>query len=204
MFEDGRGERFTIAMILAFVIFGIILFGCKKSPDIVGTPSRIFSDREWKPRATHHWKSEFAEWVEQDIRTYAPHLIDYKLTCPNSKVQVLVGDLFRAMMWAESSYNPKTKYLESSNIYSIGLMQMSYSDGPNYKFTIKNLEDPRENIQVAVRVLGSLTKGLDESDPCSFYRAGGRYWSTLRTPACWNPARLQSWARTVEELGKCQ
>lgn len=206
MFTENN-ERWTLAMVLVFTVICLCIFGCETRnappPPPVVESSRLFSSRTW-PTHTLKWLDSYTETVEKSVAQYAPHLLTYNLTCPNSKTKVWLGDMFRAAAYAESSYNPRSKMTESSGIDSLGLMQMSYSDGKNYGFAIKDLFDPIENITVAVRVMGSLTKNVDASDPCAFYRAAGRYWATFRTPSCWNPARLQAWTNTTKELGQCQ
>lgn len=202
MFKDELSHWITIVALVALCFVFMALSGCKKEEPLQAS-SRLFSGKEWPSHSTNYWRTEWQEAVEADVKVFAPHLPELKVTCPNSKVKVWVGDLFRAMMFAESSYNPKSRMTEDSGYDSIGLMQLSYHDGKNYGFQIKNLEDPRENIQAAVRIMGALTKDIGDGS-CDFYRAAGRYWATLRTPICWNPPRLQAWQNTVKELGQCQ
>ena len=146
-------------------------------------------EREWS-------RPEWAEIVRAAAKEYAPHLLTADIRCPKDGEQILFMDLMRAVIIAESGNNPKTVYKESTGIDSIGLLQLSYTDGANYKIKMGDLKDPKDNLVAGVKIMGALTKNLDSSS-CSFFKNAGRYWSTLRTPDCWKPARLKSWGNMV-------
>jgi hypothetical protein len=64
---------------------------------------------------------------------------------------------FLRMAYAESSYNPQTKSLETSGEYSVGIFQLSENNGTSYgdtkrKFTESELKDIDFNTKIGVRV----------------------------------------------------
>jgi hypothetical protein len=182
----------------------LFFVGCKtKVPEPVQVTSIPLREegRTWR---THARRWTWDKSLEAAVEKYAPHLKTIDPVCPSkSGEHIPLYDLLRAVVFAESSYNPLTVYRETSGHDSIGLFQLSYSDQANYKFPMIDLKDPEENIVAGVRILGHLTKSIGK-DPCAFYLAGGRYWATLRTPACWKvDARPKAWGNMVAELERC-
>jgi hypothetical protein len=119
-----------------------------------------------------------------DISTFCP---GYAKQDDQGKL-VAWMNLFAIMAKYESSYNPKSYYMEPPPLgyHSIGLFQLSYEDQPNYpecalSKSQKNLEDGVTNIKCAVTILSKLvTRDGSISSTGAPYRGGGRYWSVLR------------------------
>ncbi len=133
--------------------------------------------------------------------------------CPN--YQALNGDN-RIQMWVtmatgiafyESGFNPNSIYNEPPplSIASVGLFQLSYSDGlPGCKLNAaaKSLQDPLNNIDCAIPLMGKLiardsivTSGNTLKSGANQARGLGRYWSTM-----WAPTANQGHADAIKIL----
>jgi hypothetical protein len=92
---------------------------------------------------------------------------------------------FYALMMAESSGNPKTRFVESNGEVSGGLYQVSVGDAGRYGCNFKteaDLYDPVRNTDCRDKIIKKLrerypTEAWDESL--------ARYWGTLRSKAKW-------------------
>jgi hypothetical protein len=99
---------------------------------------------------------------------------------------VLWANIVDAVTYFESGYNPHEIYNEPPplNNQSVGLLQLSYSDGPNYKLctiskAAKDLEDPLKNLDCGVKIMAHwVAKDGALSTPQN--KGAARYWSTLR------------------------
>jgi len=120
-----------------------------------------------------------------DIATFCP---GYSKQDDQGKL-VAWMNLFSIMAKYESSYNPKTFFMEPPPLgyHSIGLFQLSYEDQPNYpecalSKSQKNLEDGVHNIKCAVIILNKLvTQNKRIAGQVSGrWQGGARYWSVLR------------------------
>jgi hypothetical protein len=162
----------------------------------------LFDESHTWPKHSRPFKDEWRSELLVKLQQHAPHLLTYKIVCPKNGQHLPIMDVLRAMIYAESGNNPNTVFMESSGHESIGLFQLSYVDGKTYRTSVGDLKDPMDNINLAMLILGRLTRSIS-NEPCAFYRAAGRYWATLRTPECWNPPRLRAWGNFTKELGKC-
>lgn len=99
-------------------------------------------------------------------------------------------DFMWALMMQESSGNPRAVYMESFNVESLGLFQVSLQDkGPRYKCNFTDREsvfDPKRNRDCADKILARLRVEFPNDN---VWQMGGRYFSTLRHPTYWKDAR---------------
>ena len=95
-----------------------------------------------------------------------------------SRAHGVEGDLVRAVIWAESSYNPDAL----SPAGAAGLMQLMPQTAERYG--VRNVFDPEENIRAGVKILGELLVQFDgdveltlaayNAGPNAVIRAGNR------------------------------
>jgi Transglycosylase SLT domain len=99
------------------------------------------------------------------------------------------GELIVAMAKFESSWKPDVIFHEPPplGIDSVGLLQLSYEDEPNYDLepldrARKSLEDPLVNLRCAVKIMAKLVKkdGVVARGAKEQPRGAARYWSVLR------------------------
>ncbi|HEX6371320.1 MAG TPA: transglycosylase SLT domain-containing protein [Longimicrobium sp.] len=99
------------------------------------------------------------------------------------------GELIVAMAKFESGWKPNVIFHEPAplNIDSVGLLQLSYEDQPNYKLepldrAKKSLEDPLVNLRCAVKIMARLVAKdrVVASGAKKQSRGAARYWSVLR------------------------
>ena len=90
----------------------------------------------------------------------------------------------KAIVKAESDYNPNSVYKEPAplNNLSIGLMQLSLTDQKNWKLdcgwkTEEDLKNGASNISCGIKLLSKLCAKYPKED---ILTCGGKYWSTLR------------------------
>ncbi|MBK4735914.1 transglycosylase SLT domain-containing protein [Noviherbaspirillum pedocola] len=98
------------------------------------------------------------------------------------------GELIVAMALYESSWKPGCVYHEPAPLEedSIGLLQLSYSDGPAYGLEPLNpaadsLKDPLINLRCAVKIMATLLH-KDQTvawTSGSSHKGAARYWSVL-------------------------
>jgi len=194
----------TLNCILAGVLI-LILASCTQLPTkpadkpvtdapVVGMPSKIALPWDDKHVDSGKWtlvlqkeiiKKEMVKLSPVDIMSFCP---GYAKADDQGKLTAWMH-LFAIMAKYESSYNPKTFYMEPPPLgyNSIGLFQLSYEDQPNYpecalSKSEKNLEDGVHNIKCAVVILAKLIKenGRIAGKVSGKWQGGARYWSVLR------------------------
>ena len=129
--------------------------------------------------------SNLPESVPTDIKTFCP---GYEKLDKQGKLVVWM-QLMSIMTKYESSFNPKTYYMEPPPLgySSIGLFQLSYEDQANYPDCQlirkeKNLEDGVTNIKCAVIILSKLVSRDNRvAGYVGGWKGGARYWSVLRS-----------------------
>ena len=95
-------------------------------------------------------------------------------------------ELIIAVALEESGWDPHNQYLEASGEYSVGLLQLSYSDQDRYELgrlspVTRDLEDPVINLQCAVTIFATLlARDKVVARSAGGYAGGAAYWSTLR------------------------
>jgi hypothetical protein len=141
--------------------------------------------------------SVWTQWLSEELEAHAPDLIrstprdatDFCAAWPwlgrHDREQVWIT-LISAIAKYESDFNPSASFKEPPPLEedSIGLMQLSLSDAKDFHCGFKTeheIEDPRRNLDCAVRILdhplprGGLIGGRLETD-----RAGAAfYWAVL-------------------------
>jgi hypothetical protein len=109
----------------------------------------------------------------------------------------------------ESDFDPSSIYTEnfrdsSGNLVeSVGLLQLSVSDSPNYHCgfsTTTDVETPDKNLACGLRILNKWVgaDGVISARSGSSWRGGARYWSTLRSAKL---AQIQGWTRALAICG---
>lgn len=102
------------------------------------------------------------------------------------------AELIVAMAKFESAWKPTTRFKEPAplNVFSIGLLQLSYEDAAHYPLEplnpgAKSLEDPLVNLRCAVVILARLLEkdGVVVGHSDGNHRGGAAYWSVLRPGA---------------------
>jgi soluble lytic murein transglycosylase-like protein len=119
--------------------------------------------------------------VEVDVRRYASII---RKACRAHGVE---GDLVQAVIWAESSYNPKAL----SPAGAAGLMQLMPDTAERYG--VRDVFDPEQNIFAGVKMLGELLAQFDgdveltlaayNAGPNAVIRAGNRIPPQAETEA---------------------
>lgn len=142
-------------------------------------------------------------WSNELISAVRSHMTELEQGNPDSfvsgyngllddnKVRYWAELVIRMIKW-ESSFNPHCIFHEPAplNVDSVGLLQLSYGDGPNYhleplSLEHKSLEDPLLNIRCGLKILAHwLAKDKVVAEGTGHDSKGGaRYWSVLRTGA---------------------
>lgn len=162
-------------------------------------------------------EAERKAWSAELLKSIRAHKADLDLGNPDAFIPGYVklspdqqvtfwAELIISMAKHESNWNPQTKYLEPAplNIYSVGLLQLSYEDQPAYKLEPldkekKSLEDPLVNLRCGVKIMARLVSkdGVVASGTKKQSRGAARYWSVLRTGAKLDQIK----ARTKKHLG---
>lgn len=102
------------------------------------------------------------------------------------------AELIVAMAKFESAWKPTTRFKEPAplNVFSIGLLQLSYEDAAHYPLEplnpgARSLEDPLVNLRCAVVILARLLAkdGVVVGHSDGSHRGGAAYWSVLRPGA---------------------
>jgi soluble lytic murein transglycosylase-like protein len=119
--------------------------------------------------------------TEADLRRYAA------IIRGASRAHGVEGDLVQAVIWAESSYNPRAV----SAAGAAGLMQLMPQTAERYG--VRDVFDPEENIRAGVKILGELLVQFDgdveltlaayNAGPNAVIRAGNRIPSQPETAA---------------------
>lgn len=111
------------------------------------------------------------------------------------------AELIVAMAKFESAWKPTTRFKEPAplNVFSIGLLQLSYEDAANYPLEplnreAKSLEDPLVNLRCAVVILAKLLAkdGVVVGQSGGSHRGGAAYWSVLRPGATHKLAEIKA------------
>jgi Putative peptidoglycan binding domain/Transglycosylase SLT domain len=112
----------------------------------------------------------------------------YSTFSPATRIQFW-AQLIISIMKYESDYDPGNIYLEKFNVYSIGLLQVSYEDQASYHLNLHysaanhDLEDPQKNMILGIQIMAKLAA----RDNCISGQVGtnwmglSAYWSTVRT-----------------------
>ena len=90
-----------------------------------------------------------------------------------------------AVMMAESSGNPKTRYVESTGEVSGGLYQLSVGDAGRYGCAFKSeadLYDAAKNTDCKDKIAAKLRSKYPTE---KWSKSLGRYWGTMRSKAEW-------------------
>jgi len=119
------------------------------------------------------------------------------------------AELIVAMAKYESAWKPTTRFKEPAplNVWSIGLLQLSYEDAGHYPLeplspAAKSLEDPLVNLRCAVVILARLLvrHGTVASSNGSTHKGGAAYWSVLRAGATHKLAEIKALTRKYVDL----
>lgn len=151
------------------------------------TWDNVESRRTWSAQLLASITEHLPSLESPDISTFAP---GYSTLDSQNRLKFW-AELFIAMSWYESRWNPKSVYHEPPplSVDSIGLLQLSYEDAPIYHFEPldpndpeRSLKNPLVNLRCGVLILSRLiskdrvlTKTTGRS-----HRGGARYWSVLR------------------------
>ncbi len=118
---------------------------------------------------------------DAELRRYAAIILGA------SRAHGVEGDLVRAVIWAESSYNPDALSPAGAG----GLMQLMPQTAERYG--VRNVFDPEENIRAGVKMLGELLVQFDgdveltlaayNAGPNAVIRAGNRIPPQTETAA---------------------
>lgn len=196
----------VLSCILAAVLI-LILASCanlptKPKPDAepvsgipdAAQPSKIVLPWDGKHADADKWtmtiqkeiiKKEMVKLSPVDIMSFCP---GYAKADDQGKL-VAWMNLISIMTKFESSFNPKTKFMEPPPLgyESIGLMQLSYQDQPNYPTcelnrSLKNLEDGSHNLRCGLIILNKLVQQDNRiaGQVSGRWKGGARYWSVLR------------------------
>lgn len=198
------------AIVMAFV-FGVVS-GCQTSA--IGSPSTTTTTQvaeelkvpitsevytpvklEWEvnhperiPWSVNLRSKIFLELTEfLQAKNWALYCTKFNFLSDNQKVDV-IATVAVGMALYESSYNPKAVYHEPPplNIDSLGLFQLSYTDGFKWCSLDKSknsLLDPINNINCTIPELAMLMqKDSVVTSRVKPWKGGSRYWSTLRPP----------------------
>ena len=146
--------------------------------------------------------SELTSVVPIDIATFCP---DYVRQDTEGRAGFWRG-LLLAMVEPESGFQTTTAYWEEGGLqqFSIGLLQLSYTDARSYACDFTNeadIVDPARNLDCGVRIMTSLV-GKDRSIGTrdeGRWLGGARYWSVLRNTS---DARADI-VRTTSNLPMC-
>lgn len=187
--------------VLAAILL-LILASCTQLPTkpeesekpVSGIPEKTNLPWAGKHKDSSLWTEKLKqEVIKRGLVKLSP--VDIMSFCPSYSKQDEQGKLtawmhlFAIMAKYESSYNPKTYFMEPPPLgyESIGLFQLSYEDQPNYPScnlnrATKNLEDGITNIRCAVTILSKLvTKDNRIAGKVGgSWKGGARYWSVLR------------------------
>lgn len=116
------------------------------------------------------------------------------------------AELVIAMAHFESSWNPHAIFHEPPplGVDSVGLLQLSYEDQPNYKLepldrAKRSLEDPLVNLRCGIKIMAKLLTNdhVVATGTGKHSRGAARYWSVLREGHHVNEIK----ARTKQQLG---
>jgi hypothetical protein len=111
------------------------------------------------------------------------------------------AELIVAMAKYESAWKPTTRFKEPAplNVFSIGLLQLSYEDAAHYPLeplnpAAKSLEDPLVNLRCAVVILAQLLAKdrVVVGQSGGSHRGGAAYWSVLRPGASHKLAEIKT------------
>lgn len=188
----------AILLILFYLIsFLIFLSGCPGSTSSSNVP-------------TESWKNhpEWSAHLQKKVDQYWPDLSkakDIERLCPNyskldeAKKKAVFSEMFIAVMFFESAWNPLSRYQESTMgkdpvtgkpVYSEGLFQMSYQDEPwakcgfdwsldNYLDDIdpkKTILDPFINMSCGVKVMA---RQIKLKNKIILAKGEGAYWAVI-------------------------
>lgn len=187
-----------LAAILVLILASCAQLPTKPKPDsekpVSGIPEKTNLPWAGKHADADKWTEKLKQEIIRrrlvdimptDVATFCP---GYARADEQGKL-VAWMHLFTIMAKYESSYNPKTFYMEPPPLgyHSIGLFQLSYEDQPNYPECAlskkeKNLEDGVTNIKCAVTIFSKLvTKDNRIAGKVGGgWKGGARYWSVLR------------------------
>lgn len=161
--------------------------------------------------------AERKPWSAELVKAVRAHKADLDLGNPDAFIPgyAKLGADQQVRFWAEliigmakfeSGWKPHVIFHEPPplGIDSVGLLQLSYEDQPNYKLepldrAKKSLEDPLVNLRCAVKIMAKLlTKDrVVASGAKKQSRGAARYWSVLREGHHIDEIK----ARTKKELG---
>jgi hypothetical protein len=134
-----------------------------------------------------------------DAATFCPNFASLN---PHDREQFWIT-FISAMAWPESRFRPTTRYDEPGLAEdSIGLMQLSLSDGRIYgcSFTIEaDIEDPAKNLECAVRILARNVPRDSQIGGDGNHLGAARYFGTLRTDDV--PGHREARAHIISKTG---
>ena len=150
-------HTFEYAILITWtVLFALLLFGCKT--EVVPEPVTTTTLASGKG-----WHKQYDEYISAALKKNPELMADKKIEsiCPTysslseSQKEEVYIDLFWAIAYFESTYNPKAMYLEKTfteldaatkmPVVSEGLLQMSYQDALWYKDCPFKFEPDRES-----------------------------------------------------------
>jgi hypothetical protein len=184
--------------------------------DVKTFPSEAkVSNSEWSKFVFKKVDEKFSDFIKaKDVSQYCP-----KFSTLNHGQQVTVfSQLIAAISKYESSWNPKSGMVETSMgvdpvtklpVKSVGLLQLSYQDQPNWKskapacepmsYEKKNITDVELNLGCGIEILGKLIAKDSAISSSSARRVGGgRYWSVL-----WFDKKQTNIIKLVSRLSFC-
>ncbi len=178
-------------------------FKCFLKLALVGTATGIMSSSAFAA-----WSPKYTQYIEKNIpRTLVSvHPSQVEMLCPKySRLRTddkekFWADLFQAISQAESNHNHTTRFREvglgrdmvtGSQIFSEGLLQLSYADARVWKCDFdwsrdrrlaakdarKTIFDPYKQFECAFNIF----EGLMVRKGKNLVTSRGHYWSTLMT-----------------------
>lgn len=127
--------------------------------------------------------SPLVKRVPNDIASYCPSYV----RANKAERAEFWQSLIAAIVPYESAYKTLTAYWEEGtlNQFSIGLLQLSFTDGAGYRCNFSSEADiasPDKNLSCGVKIMTKLTSGTVERPGTisKGNRGAARYWSTLR------------------------
>lgn len=199
-----KTEKLIIHMLVTFLLvfylisFLVFLSGCPGSG--ASNPAKVFNDWKDHPEWDVHLRKKVdLHWPDLSLGK------DMSKLCPNyDKLDVtlkkkVVSDLFIFVMYFESSWNPLSRYRETTMgtdpvtgrpVYSEGLFQMSYQDEPwakcGFDWSLDNylddtdpkktILDPFINMSCGVKVMARQVK---QKGRFILGKGEGAYWAVI-------------------------
>jgi hypothetical protein len=172
---------------LCLLLMGVGLF----------SKAQNFAEIKSGKNAKYTWLPEWNNYIAEEIRM-EKHIFLNDSILPKEDIQLLCPNYFKATadekiaFWVlviaamakfESNFNPNSRFKEPAplNVYSEGLLQLSYVDKANHKdlkleldSSKNNILDPKINLQSGVKILG---KQLLKRK--TLFTSKHYYWSVL-------------------------